>query len=125
MCLQLRKKNDKVQLPKMYLPGDFSFVNDAIVKYALEHDYKNVLPCLKSLQISSVQECFIDGNRNSSDSERPNVWDTPPGVEWSLITNKSYDFHNEKSYHLSMRIMCYIYHNNWEDFIKNKNTFGF
>ena len=65
-------------------PGNFSFIKNKTLRFALEYDYIHVLPVIEDLSPRGDTH-FNDGKRSTFDSDRPNVWDTPPGEEWKKV----------------------------------------
>ena len=102
--------------------GDFSFIKyDTFLKNSLDHDFKNVFYLIKEHDIN-FEVSFRESKRNSLDSDRPNVWDTPPGLEWKQITEKMFAGHTEKSFNGNIFYLNYIKINGWNQFVKNFKT---
>ena len=99
--------------PIVYREGDFSFIRDSLTRTSMIHDYKHVLPLLSNLYMSGFQ----DGERSSADSERPNVWDTPPGEEWSHIPEYAFPVHTEHSYNRNIKWLFIIKEKGWYFFV--------
>jgi hypothetical protein len=79
------------------------------------HDYTKVLPLLRSANLTVNLECaFREGQRNSIDSARPNLWDTPPGEEWSRIVASVFEAHTENTYNRNMRWLFIIKEKGWD-----------
>ena len=52
-------------------PGNFSFIKNKTLRFALEYDYIHVLPVIEDLSPRGDTH-FNDGKRSSFDSDRPN-----------------------------------------------------
>lgn len=113
MCLKIPLKKNKE-----YVEGDFSFIKSKHLQYILSYDYKAVYELIKNTSQMDYEGTLIVGNRNSRDSERPNIWDTPIGIDWELISKKVCDAHTEESYYLNIKILNYIHIYGWNNFVK-------
>ena len=100
------------------LQGDFSFIESRELRQSLEWDYKH---CFKKLQTLSIDmdESFREGERNSLDSDRPNVWDTPPGSEWKSVTDVMYPTHIEQTYNRNIKYLNHIKEKGWKSYLRH------
>jgi len=105
----------------VYLQGDFTFIRNHELRKSLTYDYNN---CFETILLtkSLSEEYFVDDqSRRSSELDRenpPNLWDTPPGEIWKIIVNKSWPFHNERTYKYNMKILYILKIYGWENFLK-------
>ena len=101
---------------QFYREGSFSFINDRFDRTSITYDYKHVFHLLTDH--SFHEECqFRDGERNSLNSDRPNVWDTPPGDDWRFISHHMFAAHDEKSYNRNMKWLFIIRDQGWDFFV--------
>jgi len=97
--------------------GDFLFVKNKYQKLSLEYDFQNVYHLIKDESIH-FDRSFRNGERNSLDSSRPNVWDTPPGEKWKQVSDLMFPTHTEETYNLNIRMLYYISKHGWDSFVK-------
>jgi hypothetical protein len=76
------------------------------------HDYTKVLPLLRSANLTeNLEGYFMEGQRG------PNLWDTPPGKEWSRIVDAVFEVHTESTYNRNMKWLFIIKEKGWDFFV--------
>jgi hypothetical protein len=110
MCLLFRHKK-----------GNFSFIKDTNTRLSIEHDYTHVLPLLRQLSFHEDRQ-FREGERNSLDTDRPNVWDTPPGPVWAEVSKNMFAGHYERTYNRNIKWLFIIKEKGWYFFVDYYKT---
>ena len=84
--------------------GDFSFVNDAMWREVLTHDYACV---------TFTEWLMLKGH----DADNSFMWDTN-GPAWDMLRAKLYDGHSGASMACSLRTLECIAKSGWDSFVK-------
>ena len=93
-----------------YVPGDFSFINDEMMKDALVYDY-NII----SEMVPGAWNALKNHDSNQSFMFHTN------GEIWSKIRSLMWNGHSGASASLCLRNMEYIAKNGWDAFVEYYN----